>query len=148
MTVGKICNRDVSVIRAEDSVPAVARLMRECRTGDVIVVEERDGLRLPVGVVTERDLAVEVIAAGVAPEATSVGDIMSSELTTAHEEDDLWDTLQRMRINAVRRMPVIDDRGALVGILTLEDMLELLAGELMDLARATNRQRDIRPPTL
>jgi CBS domain-containing protein len=145
MTVGKICNRDVIVIRPGDSVQTAARLMHEYHTGDVIVVEERDGLRVPVGIVTDRDVVVEVIAAGVAPEAVSVGDIMSPELVTAHEEDDLWDTLQRMRINAVRRIPVIDESDALVGILTLDDLLELLAGELVDLARVANRQRDIRP---
>jgi CBS domain-containing protein len=145
MTVGKICNRDVIVTRAEDSIQAVAQLMREYHIGDVVVVEERDGLQVPVGIVTDRDVVVEVIAEGVAPDTVSVGDIMSFELVTAYEGDSLWDTLQRMRINAVRRIPVIDEKNALVGILALDDLLELLAGELVDLARVANRQRDVRP---
>lgn len=145
MTVGRICNRDVVVTRAEDSIHSVAQLMREYHVGDVVVVEDRDGARTPVGIVTDRDVVTEVIAAGVAPDALSVGDIMSFELITAYEEDSLWDTLQRMRVNAVRRVPVIDEQGALVGILTLDDLLELLAGELVDLARVANRQRDLRP---
>lgn len=145
MTVGRICNRDVVVTRAEDSIHAVAQLMREYHVGDVVVVEDREGARTPVGIVTDRDVVTEVIAAGVAPDALSVGDIMSFELITAYEEDSLWDTLQRMRVNAVRRVPVIDEQGALVGILTLDDLLELLAGELVDLARVANRQRDLRP---
>lgn len=145
MTVGKICNRDVIVTRATDSIEDVAKLMREYHIGDVVVVEERDGRLFPVGIVTDRDLVVEVIAEEVAPDAVSVGDIMSYELVTAHEVDSLWDTVQRMRINAVRRLPVVDGNGALVGILTLDDLLELLSGELMDLARVANRQRDTRP---
>lgn len=145
MTVGRICNRDVVVTRADDTIQSVASLMKEYHIGDIVVVEERDGLVVPVGIVTDRDVVVEVIAAGVAPDAVNVGDIMSFELVTAHEDDSLWDTLQRMRVNAVRRIPVIDEQGALVGILTLDDLLELLAGELADLARVANRQRDQRP---
>lgn len=145
MTVGKICNRDVIVTRAEDTIQAVAQLMREYHIGDVVVVERRNDLLVPIGIVTDRDVVVEVIATGVAPDAVSVGDIMSYELVTAHENDSLWDTLQRMRVNAVRRVPVIDEQDALVGILTLDDLLELLSGELVDLARVANRQRDVRP---
>lgn len=146
MTVGKICNRDVVVTRADDTIESVARLMKEYHIGDIVVVEDRGGGQMaPVGIVTDRDVVVEVIAAGVAPDAVTVGDIMSFELVTAHEDDSLWDTLQRMRINAVRRVPVIDGQGALAGILTLDDLLELLAGELVDLARVANRQRDRRP---
>lgn len=145
MTVGRVCNRDVVVTRAEDSLRSVAQLMREHHIGDVVVVEEHGGAPVPVGIVTDRDLVVEVIAEGVVPDALSVGDIMSFELVIAHEEDSLWDALQRMRVNAVRRIPVVDGRGALVGILTLDDLLELLAGELTDLARVANRQRDRRP---
>lgn len=145
MTVGRICNRDVVVARAEDSIQVVAQLMREYHIGDVVVVEERGAVRVPVGIVTDRDVVVEVIAAGVAPDSVSVGDIMSFDLVTAHEDDSMWDTLQRMRINAVRRIPVIDEQGTLVGILALDDLLELLAGELVDLARVANRQRDSRP---
>lgn len=145
MTVGRICNRDVVVTRADDTIQSVARLMKEYHIGDVVVVEERNALMVPVGIVTDRDVVVEVIAAGVAPDAVSVGDIMSFELVTAREDDSLWDTLQRMRVNAVRRVPVIDEQGALAGILVLDDLLELLAGELVDLARVANRQRDRRP---
>lgn len=145
MTVGRICNRDVVVTRADDTIQSVARLMKEYHIGDIVVVEDRGELVVPVGIVTDRDVVVEVIAAGVAPDAVSVGDIMSFELVTAREDDSLWDTLQRMRVNAVRRVPVIDEQGALAGILVLDDLLELLAGELVDLARVANRQRDRRP---
>jgi CBS domain-containing protein len=145
MTVGRICNRDVVVTRADETIQSVARLMKEYHIGDIVVVEDRGERVVPVGIVTDRDVVVEVIAAGVAPDAVSVGDIMSFELVTAHEDDSLWDTLQRMRVNAVRRVPVLDEQGALSGILVLDDLLELLAGELVDLARVANRQRDQRP---
>lgn len=142
MTVGKVCSREVVFARADDSIQETARLMREYHVGDVLVIEEREDIRVPVGIVTDRDIVVEVIAKGVALDAVTVGDIMSFEIVTAREDDSLWDTVQRMRIKAVRRMPVVDKRGGLVGILTFDDLIELLSGELADLARVINREQE------
>ena len=141
MTIGQICNRDTVIVRKADSIQEAAILMREQHVGSIVVVEDCGGGVKPVGILTDRDLVVEIVAAGVNAETVSVGDIMSYELLTGHEDDGLWETLQRMRGQGVRRMPVIDARGCLVGILSTDDLLELLAGELGDLVKIISRER-------
>jgi CBS domain-containing protein len=135
MSIGEICNRDVVVVEKDSTVQEAARLMRQYHVGDLVVTAERDGVRVPVGLITDRDIVLEVLGEGVEINAVSVGDIMSDKLITAHEEDELWDSLQRMRIAGVRRLPVVDERGGLQGIVTLDDVIELLADELAQVAK-------------
>lgn len=141
MTVGQFCNRSVVVIGREATLADAATLMRDYHVGDLVVIEERGGARIPVGIVTDRDLVVEVIAKRVSLDKLTVGDIMSFELNTAREQDSLFDTLKRMRAKGVRRMPVTDAQGALAGILSAEDVLALLAEEMGDLARISAREQ-------
>jgi CBS domain-containing protein len=135
MSIGEICNRDVVVVEKNATVQEAARLMRQYHVGDLVVTAERDGVRVPVGLITDRDIVLEVLGEGVEINAVSVGDIMSDKLITTHEEDELWDSLQRMRIAGVRRLPVVDERGGLQGIVTLDDVIELLADELAQVAK-------------
>ena len=88
--------------------------MREHHVGGLVVVKEKSGKRVPVGIVTDRDLVIEVIAEGVDMGDISVGDIMSDQLVTAREGDDLLETIKMMRARGIRRLPVIDDDGALL----------------------------------
>ena len=127
MAVGEICNREVVIAKKALSVVDAAQLMRKHHVGDLVVVEERNGRRHPVGIVTDRDIVVEVVAAGVSPDALKVGDIMSPEVATVRESEGLFEALRHMRDKGVRRMPVVDREGGLVGILTLDDLLNLLA---------------------
>ena len=140
MSIGKICNRETVVARAEDTIVEVSKLMRLHHVGDVVVIEPDEGANVPIGILTDRDLVMEILAQDLSPDAVTVGDIMSEEIVTAREEDGIWDTLQRMRIKGVRRVPVVDARGGLVGILALDDLLELLAGELADLSKIVRRE--------
>lgn len=133
MLIGEACNREVMIIGPEAAIDEVARLMREYHVGNLIVVDESGGKRLPVGIVSDRDLVVEVLAEGVALDAVNVGDIMSREPLTAGEDDELFDTLRRMRERGVRRVPVVDREGALAGILAVDDVIDLLAEQLNDL---------------
>jgi CBS domain-containing protein len=110
--------------------------MREHHVGGLVVVQEKFGKRVPVGIITDRDLVIEVIAAGVDMGDISVGDIMSDPLVTACEGDDLLETLKMMRARGIRRLPVIDDDdGALAGILTVDDLIDLFSEQIADLAR-------------
>ena len=140
MAVGNYCNREVVVVERGDSIAATAALMRRHHVGDLVVVDRRGDDTVPVGLVTDRDIVVEVVAAGVAPDAVTAGDIMSGEVHTARETDELWATLERMRTFGVRRMPVVDEHSALVGILTLDDMLELLTEGLTGLVKLVRRE--------
>lgn len=144
MTVGEFCNREVVVAEKSTSITQIARLMREQHVGDIIIVEQRAGLRVPLGIVTDRDLVVEILAKEAPVESCLVGDIMSVDLVTANETDGIWETLQRMRARGVRRVPVVNATGALVGIMTADDLLELLGEELSDLVKmiASQPQRE------
>lgn len=140
MSAGEFCSRDVVVTEKNASIISAARLMREHHVGNVIVVEQRGGIRVPVGIVTDRDLVMEVLAKDVPVNACTVGDIMTFDLVTANETDGIWDTLQRMRARSVRRVPVVSGTGALVGILSADDLLELLSEELSSLAKIIGHQ--------
>jgi len=140
MSVGDLCNREVVIVDRHESVRDAARLMRAHHVGDVVVVEERTGQRFPVGILSDRDIVVELLAKDFAPEAVDIGDLMSADLLTAREGDELLDTLKRMKHGGVRRVPVVDEAGALVGILALEDLIELVGEQLMDLVGLLNAE--------
>jgi CBS domain-containing protein len=141
MAVGEICNREVVIAKKALSVVDAAQLMRTHHVGDLVVVEEKDGRKQPVGIVTDRDIVVEVVAAGVDPDALKVGDIMGPEVATVRESEGLFEALRYMRDKGVRRMPVVDSTGGLVGILTMDDMLSLLAEEMTELAKLVSHER-------
>ena len=128
-------NPKATAIRRE-----IAQLMRHHHVGTIVVVERRDGAEYPVGIVTDRDLVVEVLAQNLSPEALIVSDVMSSKLLTAREEDNFWRTLDRMSAKGVRRLPVVDEKGALLGILTIDDVLTALAVGLSDVSRLVQRE--------
>jgi CBS-domain-containing membrane protein len=146
MPVGEICNRDVIILQRDETVLEAAKLMRHHHVGDVVVVEERDGRRIPVGIVTDRDVVVEIVATELDQGVITVGDIIGEDLATVKEDVAIFDAVQYMRSKAVRRLPVVDENGALVGILALDDLLELLSEELLAIAKLVNyqRQKEIR----
>jgi CBS domain-containing protein len=135
MDVGEVCNREVIIIDREGSIREAAGLMREYHVGNVVVVEEKNEERFPIGILTDRDIVLELIALDVDIDAVTVGDAMSFELITAREEDNVMETIKRMRHKAVRRIPVVNDRGVLEGILAVDDLIDLLSEQLTDLAR-------------
>jgi CBS domain-containing protein len=109
--------------------------------GDVVVVDEREGRRFPVGIVTDRDLVVEIMATDLDQKVITVGDIMLEELVTVKESVGLFEAVEYMRNKAVRRLPVVDEHGALVGLLSVDDLLELLAEELLSISKLVSYQR-------
>ena len=141
MTIGKVCNREVVFIHAQASVPEAARLMREYHVGDLVVIKEKTGKRVPVGIVTDRDIVLEVIAEGVSMDDVNVGDIMSDNLVTARESDGLLETIKLMRAKGIRRLPVVNDDNELVGILSVDDLIDLFSEQIVDLARLIAREQ-------
>jgi CBS domain-containing protein len=141
MSIGEICTREVVVTPATTSVNAAAELMRRYHVGDLVVAREIDGRRIPVGIVTDRDIVIEVVAAGLDPKVLTVGEIMGQDLVTGREDDGILDTLQIMRTRGVRRLPILDEEDALLGIVTVDDLIEVFAEELTDLARVISRGR-------
>ena len=149
MAVGDICNREVVIAGPGESALVAASLMRERHVGDVIVVEESSGTRRPLGILTDRDLVLEVLAAEVDPQDVTIGDLLTEELLTVTEDEELVDALKRMRAHGVRRAPVVDIDGILLGLLTLDDALDLVVEQLSDLvqliSREQQRERRTRP---
>jgi CBS domain-containing protein len=140
--VGELCSRQVVMIGRDATVVEAARLMREHHVGSLVVTEERSGEHAPVGIVTDRDLVVGVLATA-DPYLTrlEIGDLLAAPVVTAREDESLTDAIERMRTHGIRRMPVVDDEGLLVGLLAFDDVLELLAEQLSSLASLISREQ-------
>jgi CBS domain-containing protein len=141
MSVGEYCNREVIVATAGESLLDAARLMREQHVGDIVVVREEEGQKFPIGIVTDRDVVIEVVAGGVDPASLALGDLMGAELFTITEERPLMEAIALMRDKGVRRLPVVNAEGGLEGLLSVDDTLELVAEQLSDLARLIGREQ-------
>lgn len=135
MSVGKVCNREVVFVSKDNTVTKAAQLMREHHVGSLVVVEGGEGFRKPVGILTDRDIVIEVVAEEVNVDKLLVGDIMSFDTVTVRESDGVSETIKLMRGKGVRRMLVVDDDGLLAGIITADDFIDLLAEEVADLSR-------------
>lgn len=135
-TIASICNRSVAFTTRETTVAAAAQLMRHGHVGSLVVVDRMNGgKRMPIGIVTDRDIVVEVIATGLDPAVITVGDIMAQEIVVGRESDSVLETLEIMRFKGVRRLPTVGPDGQLIGIVTVDDLLEVLAEELSELAK-------------
>jgi CBS domain-containing protein len=134
MKISEHCKRKVVSISSATDVTTAARLMREAHVGFLIVHEEGDALRKPVGVLTDRDIVLQIIARDVDPKSVTVADIMTRQPLVAKEADDLPDLLQAMRLAGIRRVPVVDARGALSGIMALDDAIDLVTGLLCEIS--------------
>ena len=135
MTVGEICNREVIVIQRDKTILEAAKLMRQFHVGAVIVVDKQNNRQVPVGIVTDRDLVVEILATELDETVITVGDIMAPEIFSVQENTAIHEAIDFMRRKTIRRLPIVDETGELVGILTLDDALQLLSEQLLDLAK-------------
>jgi CBS domain-containing protein len=142
MTIGQICNREVVSAARDTTVQAAAKLMRHHHVGTVVVVDEREEGRVPVGIVTDRDIVIEVCAVDLNQNVITVDDIMAPELVTVREDEGLLETVEIMRSKGVRRLPVVDKDGRLAGIVSVDDMLELLTEQMAEMARILGRERE------
>jgi len=146
MRVLEILTRHVASARRSDRLLDAIGTLRDEHVGAVVVVEERGGMRIPVGMLTDRDIVVGVFAKDVSHVKTlEVGDVMTSDLVTATSDEDVGDVLRRMRSFGVRRVPVVDAAGALEGILSIDDVVAGLSEELAEAASLVSRQREREP---
>jgi CBS domain-containing protein len=141
MSVGELCSRVVTVVQRNESVMTAAQLMRQQHVGNVVVVEPEGEANRPVGILTDRDIVVELLAMGLDLNEVTVGDAMSYELLTLPEDMDLLEAVGEMRSHAVRRAPVVNAQGLLVGIISLDDVLGVLAELLKELSCLVNKEQ-------
>jgi CBS domain-containing protein len=105
-----------------------------------VVVREDEGARVPLGMLTDRDIVLAVVSPGAAPQTLYAGDVMSAPAVSADGTDDIWLLARRMRLHGVRRLPVLGDDGGLIGIVTLDDLLQAAANLLEELRLISIRQ--------
>jgi CBS domain-containing protein len=141
MHIGEISTVQTVYCTRDETVQGAALLMRKHHVGDLVVVDRSDGQHIPVGIVTDRDIVVSVIALALDPSSLLVGDIMSDDLLTVGERDDVYETIERMRIRGIRRVPVVNQAGGLAGIVSADDLLEFLANEMGELSRISPHQQ-------
>ena len=142
MPIGEFCNREVVFATRETSIPEAAQLMRKFHVGDLVVVDEIDGKRVPVGIVTDRDIVIEIVSQSLDFNEFSVGDIMSPQLISVQEKEGVFETIRLMRAKGIRRIPVVNQEGGLEGIVSADDILDLLAEEMTELAKVVPREQE------
>ena len=142
MSAGEYCNRDVVVAEKDLSAREAAQLMREHHVGTLVVVDIKENSAQPIGIITDRDIVVELVAADVDIDSLAVGDIMSAEIVSTSEDTKLIDAIALMQSKGIRRLPVVDDAGMLAGILTVDDVIELIAEQLADLSKLISREQE------
>lgn len=133
MNAGEVCKPNVVTIREFDELSSAAKLMRERHVGYLIVVDPQplDAKLKPIGVLTDRDIVVGVLARDADIRALRVGDVMTREPVVVDEDKSIGFALKEMRRIGVRRLPIVGRAGCLVGVLSLDDVIEVLANELL-----------------
>jgi CBS domain-containing protein len=126
MSIENIITRDVDVIESQESVQMAANRMHTHNVGCLVVVDRE---QQPIGMLTDRDLAVRVVACAKDPRTTSVGEVMSQPVATVDENASMDSALTAMRAGPYRRMPAVNLSGELVGLITLDDILGHLTSQ-------------------
>lgn len=137
MTAGRVCVRSVHVANPDESVRIAARRMREADVGTLIVVDNK---RNPIGVVTDRDVALRCVAADRDPDTTPISEVMTAPVLCVSESTPIEEALRRMAGISARRLGVTDSEGHLAGILALEDVVDLLVEEAETIGRLLQRR--------
>jgi len=143
MLLKDVYTPDVVCCARETHAKEAAELMRQRHVGDLVIVDTLDGNRIPVGVITDRDLVVEVMAQGLDPCKTRVGAIAKKPIVLASEDEAVSQAIERMRTHGIRRLPVVDDEGAIVGIVTFDDLLSAIVGEADALLSANAKEQQL-----
>jgi CBS domain-containing protein len=137
MSVGRICNREVDLADLHESAQVAAARMNARNVGTLIVVDSQSR---PIGIVTDRDLAVNVVGKGLDPNTTTVRDVMTKSPDSVNEETAIETAISRMRAGPYRRLPVINRDGKLVGLISLDDILDLLSEEFNEIGRLVRQE--------
>lgn len=132
MSLGNLCRKEVVTVKPGTTVSEVTRLMEEKNIGSVVI----DGEGEKFGIVTDRDILLRVLSKNLDPNTTPIDDVMTWKIVLILREDmGLFEALEQVKKSAVRRFPVVNAEGDLVGIITVDDIINLLGKELADVAR-------------
>lgn len=134
MPLRDVCQRNVVCINPQTTIHEAAKLMKEKHVGDLVVIDAHAIPPRPVGMITDRDIVTMVVAADVQPTEVLVEDIMARQIRVVHQDEGVYELTLKMREAGVRRMPVVDDNGGLVGVVSIDDVYKLLSSEFGNLA--------------
>lgn len=122
----------VETITSDVSIRDCAKQLRDRHVGSLVVIDAKNK---PLGMITDRDITIEVVAKELNPDQTSVGQVMTTPVVVAKAEENIVDALARMREFGIRRLPVVDEHGVLAGVVTNSNMLEELSMMLDSVVR-------------
>ena len=139
---------DVVFVDQDMPILEVAKLMRDREVGDVIVTKYSSEKTKPVGMITDRDLVIGILAEKKSAETMRAADLMTQPVTVAYESDGIYDLIKTMKKEGIGRLPIVDDQGSLLGIITAKKLLQLLAQEFNDLLNFSRKshKKDITVP--
>jgi CBS domain-containing protein len=141
MLLKEICTPDVVLCSSDTCVLTAARIMRQKHVGDLVVVDDPDGDQTPLGMVTDRDIVVEVLGKELDPRTVTVAEIMRKPAVIANECEDVSQAIERMKAHGVRRIPVMGEDRKLIGIVAVDDLLRKLAAVASALADIVDREQ-------
>ncbi len=141
MKLKDACVLDAVCCLPDITIAAAARMMRQSHVGDVVVIDDADEEREPIGILTDRDIVVEVIALGRDPATVKVSEVMTRNPVIASTSEDTSIALERMRAQGVRRIPIVDEDGFVFGIVTLDDLLRAHVEEGAAIAEVSSNAR-------
>ncbi len=138
MPISDLCSKNLVCVERSASLQDAAKLMKRHHVGGLVVTES-ESLRNPVGILTDRDIVLSLVSEN-QPMSTKVQDAMTKKVVTVPEGLGIAEVVDRMETNGVRRMVVVDEQGDACGLVTADDILQLVARELNGLGRLVERQ--------
>ena len=136
MSLGNMCRKEIVCVNLGTNVKEAAKFMEEKNVGSIVVV----GGGKPVGIVTDRDILLRVMNRGLDPEKTSVDEVMTRDIVALREDMGLFEALEQVKGEGIRRFPIVDAKGQLKGIMTLDDILYLLGKEMSDVSSIIEKE--------
>lgn len=140
MKVGEYCTKEVVVAGGSTGIVEAAQLMRSNNVGTVVIGKQVAGGVEPTGIITDRDLVLEVLAPNAAIDSLTLADLPTRALVSVQLDDDLMDTVKHMGSQGIRRVPVVDNDGLLQGLLAMDDLLPVVSEMLNDMVRLVARE--------
>lgn len=140
MSTGTVCSRIVATASADETVRTAARRMLKHDVGTLVVLDTVDGMQ-PIGILTDRDIAMRCVASDIAPDEVTIREIMTQPVHSADEHMPVEEAMARMARHGIRRLVVTGENGRLVGVLSLDDVIETQATQAAAIAQILARQQ-------
>jgi CBS domain-containing protein len=140
MTAGRLCSRIMATASPDESVRAVARRMAEFDVGTLVVLKENRGSHA-VGVITDRDVTIRCVAEKLDPDEARVSEVMTSPVHSVSDDTPLEDAITKMAAAGTRRLVVTGEGNRVAGILSLDDILDMIVRETTAIGRLLEKQQ-------